>query len=298
MISLGHISDLHATPVRVDRVGDFASKRLLGLLSWRVRRGAVHRAEVLDALIDDIRGEAPHHVVVTGDLTNVSTAPEFGAARAWLERLGSPEQISIVPGNHDAYVEVPRDLSWDLWGAYLNSDEGESPGRFPTLRRRGPVAIVGVSSAVPTRPFRATGRVGPEQLERLEKLLFELSNSSLCRVVSIHHPVTPGAVSSRRRLEDAGELRAVLSRTGADLVLHGHGHRTHFDRVAGPRGPIPVVGARSASDVGSRPDKRAQWHLYEIEPTADARRFRIVARVRGWDAQRRRFSHEGEVRLS
>jgi 3',5'-cyclic AMP phosphodiesterase CpdA len=112
----------------------------------------------------------------------------------------------------------------------------------------------------------------------------------------IHHPPTEGTVSERRALTDAGALRCVLRRTGADLILHGHGHRTLIGSVEGPSGPIPVVGARSSSDVGHRPDKRAQYHLYEIEPdeAGGARRFRIRLRIRGWDPSTRRFAPEGD----
>ena len=82
-------------------------------------------------------------------------------------------------------------------------------------------------------------------------------------------------------LRDAGALRAVLARAGAELVLHGHGHRTLFSEVPGPAGPIPVVGARSASDATDRPEKCAQYPLYDLEPGDGG--FRITARIRGYD---------------
>jgi 3',5'-cyclic AMP phosphodiesterase CpdA len=159
MFSLAHVSDLHATPVQVGRVSRFFGKRALGLLSWRVRRHRVHRSEVLEALARDLAEVAAGQVVVTGDLTNVSSPEEFPAARDWLERLGGPDRVSIVPGNHDAYVKLPREQSWDLWSEYLRSDGStQGLGSFPTLRVRGPVALVGLSSAVPTPPLFATGR--------------------------------------------------------------------------------------------------------------------------------------------
>lgn len=298
MFSVAHLSDLHATPVRVERPADLASKRVLGWLSWRVRRRRAHRPEVLDALARDLDDLQPDQVVVTGDLTNVAGAHEFPAAREWLERFGGPRRVSIVPGNHDAYVAVPRESSWDLWTSYLAADGHRGPAEFPTLRVRGPVAIVGACSALPTRPFLATGRLGPPQLERLEKLLVELADSSLCRILLIHHPPTDGVVSPRRALTDAAALRGVLERTGADLVLHGHGHRTCFGELPGPDAPIPVVGVPSSSDVGRRPEKRARYHVYEIEATQGASapglRFRIKVRMRGYDPATGRFGAEGE----
>jgi 3',5'-cyclic AMP phosphodiesterase CpdA len=209
----------------------------------------------------------------------------------------------VVPGNHDAYVAIARERSWDRWSEYLRSDprpgaDAASADTFPTLRVRGAAAIIGLSTALPTRPGLATGALGEAQLARLAGLLDGLRDSPLCRILLLHHPPTPGAVSARRALVDAGALRALLSRSGVDLVLHGHGHRTQIGALEGPRGPIPVVGARSASDVGSRADKRAQYHVYAIEPAARGpARFRIRMQVRGWDPATRRFVVEGEREL-
>jgi 3',5'-cyclic AMP phosphodiesterase CpdA len=103
-------------------------------------------------------------------------------------------------------------------------------------------------------------------------------------------------VSRRRALTDAAALRDVLARRGVDLVLHGHGHRTHFDVLPGPRAAIPVVGVPSASDVGSKPHKRARYHVYDIE-AADgpgAAGFRIRVRGRGYDPARGCFGAEDE----
>ena len=294
MTVLAHVSDLHATRLRVRRVLDFAGKRFLGWLSWRVRRRNVHDAGVLEALVGDLRAAAPDQIAVTGDLTNVACVEEFPEALGWLERLGSPERVSVVPGNHDAYVAMPHEVSWDHWSDYLRSDGEMGPAAFPTLRTRGPLAIVGVNSAHPTLPLIASGTVGEPQLGALERRLRELADSGLCRVVLIHHPITEGAVSTRRELRDAGALRAVLGRAGAELVLHGHGHRTLFSEVSGPAGPIPVVGARSASDSTDRTDKRAQYHLYEIEPRGSG--FRIETRIRGWNGAGR-FQPVSERRL-
>lgn len=292
MTTLAHVSDLHATPVEVHRPLDFVGKRFFGWLSWRSKRRHVHRPEVLEALVSDLGAQRPDHVAVTGDLTNVATAEEFPQARVWLERLGRPEDVTAVPGNHDAYARIAPERSWALWADYLRSDGDVGEPRFPSVRVRGRIAIVGVSSALPTPLFLASGRVGAQQLERLEAALTALGRDGLCRVVLVHHPVNPEVVSWRRALHDAARLRGVLARAGAELVLHGHGHRTVFGALPGPGGEIPVVGVRSASDATERPDRRAQYHLYDIEPVA-AGGFRIAARIRGYSAAGA-FASEGE----
>jgi 3',5'-cyclic AMP phosphodiesterase CpdA len=302
---LGHLSDLHATPVVIDSPIQLLNKRFFGWLSWRLRRRKVHRTAVVEALIADLKEVAPDHVAVTGDLTNISLAREFVAARVWLERLGSPRDVSIVPGNHDAYVGVPTSSSWNLWSEYWVSDAADSGlgapldsdprEQFPTLRVRGPLAVVGLCSALPTPIADASGTLGDDQLDRLERVLSELNDSDLCRVVSIHHPISPGATHERRELRDAAALRSVLHRTGAELVIHGHNHRTLLAEIEGPNDAIPVVGVRSASDIGRDSHKRAQYHVYAFERIGGPGRprFRIALRIRGYDPASGRFRTEG-----
>ncbi len=311
MFSLGHLSDLHATPVVVENPIHLLNKRFFGWLSWRIRRQRFHRSSVVEALMDDLNRTSIDHLVVTGDLTNLSLSSEFGAARERLKRLGDARDVSIVPGNHDAYVRVAQAASWNLWSDYFESDDGDSDDgesaegrsdprdRFPTLRIRGPLAVVGLCSALPTRLFDATGTLGDAQLERVERMLHRLSESDLCRVISIHHPITEGATHPRRWLRDAESLRGVIGRAGADLVVHGHNHRTLLAAIDGPDGSIPVVGVRSASDIGQRPEHRAQYHVYEIERNCESRgpRFRIALRIRGYDPGSGRFRAEGEREL-
>ncbi len=296
MFSLAHLSDLHTTPLFLRDLPRLGNKRLLGWLSWNVRRRRTHRPEVLEALLADLSGVAPDAVAITGDLTNVALPHEFRAARRWLERIGPPERVFAVPGNHDAYVALSRAESWGHWAEYLAGDEDAPEADFPAVRVRGPLGLIGLSSAVPTELLRATGRLGAAQLERLEKALGELGARGLFRVVLVHHPVVEGTVSERRRLLDDDALRAVLRRAGAELVLHGHAHRTCFGEIEGPEGAVPVVGARSATDVGRREERRAQYHLYTFAPDASGR-LRATAQIRGFDPARGAFAPEDERAL-
>jgi 3',5'-cyclic AMP phosphodiesterase CpdA len=124
----------------------------------------------------------------------------------------------------------------------------------------------------------ATGRVGPEQVARLEALLPRLAGHF--RVVMVHHP--PGRSRSGRfkRLTDAPALRAALARHGAELVLHGHDHVHALDWLPGPRGPIPALGVPSASatPLAGHPVEPAAYNLYRIEGSAGAWRCEAVTR--------------------
>jgi 3',5'-cyclic AMP phosphodiesterase CpdA len=304
ILTLAHLSDLHATEVSPSGVLPLLGKRGLGFLSWHLRRRRAHRAEVLEALLRDLEQSRPDHVVVTGDLTNVSLPEEFVAARGWLTRLGSPDRVTAVPGNHDAYVRIEEARSIALWSEYLVSDPGgqdlllevcalektEAIG-FPSVRLLAGVALVGLCSALPTPLFHATGEIGEAQLARLEAVLAELGARGYLRVVLVHHPPAPGSVSARRALRDGEALCAVLRRCGAELVLHGHLHRTRVDALQGPAWPIPVVGGRSASHGGGGADRLARYHLFGIGGRAAAPR--IVMREREYDPQAGAFREVG-----
>ena len=201
------------------------SKRATGWLSWRYRRRHIHAPDALAAAVADLHRAGPDHIVVTGDIANISTAAEFQQAATWLGALGRPQDVTLVPGNHDAYVPVAWSASLGLWGAYMAGDGASPPTSrddFPLLRRRGPVAFVGLSTAVPRAPLIATGEVGAAQLARFEAMMRDLTD--MCRVVP------PPAADRRRRwhkeLSDQRTVREAIARVGADLVLHGHIHRT------------------------------------------------------------------------
>ena len=297
VFTLAHLSDWHATTLRGARVGELATKRFWGWQSWMRGRRRRHRPEVLAALCDDVRSQAPDHVVVTGDLTNVALHQEFEQAAATLRALGDPSWVTVVPGNHDAYVSVAPDRGLDHWAAYLLSDDAGgrlSPrrGDYPVVRIRGSVAIVGLCSAEPTPLFMASGNLGAEQLTRLERVLAELGQRGLARVVALHHPPTDDGIGWRRQLRDWRALQAVLHRTGAELVVHGHRHRSWLGTLDPAAGSIPVAGVRSASDVGDREDRRAQYHLYRIE-----RGRPVGVEVRGYDPATGGVQPEGDLVL-
>lgn len=251
---IAHISDLHMTPLAGFTPRHWNVKRTLGLLNWHRGRKAVHRREIVDALVDDMRAFAPDHIAVTGDLCNIGLPAEYEAALVWLEALGDPRMVSVVPGNHDIYTRLRSHGGVETWRPYMRADEfGETlaapPGRrgFPYVRRVGNIALVGVNSAIETRPFVSAGRVGEEQLARLATLLENLGSSGLARVVMIHHPPLPGQASANRGMADAHAVEAVLARHGAELVVHGHMHRDSLVWCEGGHVRVPILGIASGS---------------------------------------------------
>ena len=271
------LSDPHLSTLEGVRWRDLTGKRLLGYLSWRRRRRAEHRREVLEAMQRDLGRSRPEHLVITGDLTHIGLPDEFRQARGWLESLGEPHAVTVIPGNHDAYVAVPWEQGLACWEPWMKSDTpadatpaSSGATLFPSLRVRGPVAFIGLSSARPSAPFLATGRIGAAQLERLQALLDETGRQGLFRVVLLHHPPVPGEERWRKRLIDAAQLCRVIAESGAELVLHGHRHRSVQSRIEIPDTHVPVFGIPSASASGDRPGRTAQYYLYRVYRSGDA----------------------------
>ena len=286
---LAHLSDPHVGPLGRVRLHQLLGKRATGYANWRRGRSRSHDMAVLERLVADLKGQGAGHIACTGDLCNIGLPSEWATARTFLEALGPSDTVSFVPGNHDAYVRGSLEGLLDACGAYTGDDSGSS-GRFPYLRRRGPLALVGLSSAIPTKPFVATGRLGAPQLAAAESLLRALATEPgrPFRVVMIHHPPQPGGAAPGRELKDAAAFTAMIGRAGADLILHGHNHVTSSARIPGPDGrSVPVVGVPSASaradGHGAIASRRASYILYEIARDADG--YTIAARRRGLNAE-------------
>ena len=84
----------------------------------------------------------------------------------------------------------------------------------------------------------------------------------------IHHP--PLTDQSRwKHLTDAAAFQAMIRRVGCEAILHGHNHRSEIARIAGPAGPVPVLGVTSASAARDSKYGRARYHLIHIERDGD-----------------------------
>jgi 3',5'-cyclic AMP phosphodiesterase CpdA len=297
------VSDLHLAFPDGAGAREFLNKRAVGYLNWRLRRRAEHRPEVLDSLISDLRNARPDHVVVTGDLTHLGLPNEFSKAAEWLRALGPPRDVTVVPGNHDAYVHTPWDHTFSQWWTYMASDgtdlsEGGAVDPrilFPSLRVRGSIALIGVSTARPSAPLLAVGNIGLKQMRRLEDILVDTGRRELFRAVLIHHPPVPGSVTWHRRLTDGKELLSLLAARGAELVLHGHAHRTTVEQLRTSAGMTPVIGVAPASALGKASGRDARYHLYHIG--RHDRGWNVRISVRAYSAEKGHFAPDDDTAI-
>ena len=135
---------------------------------------------------------------------------------------------------------------------------------FPFVRRFGDVAIVATSSAIPTMPFIAAGKIGSIQRELLAAALDELARAGLFRVVLIHHPPLRHQAGWHRGLRDAGKFTRVLKQHGAELVLHGHSHAQSVHELPTATGTALIVGVPSASEAVEGRIPAARYNAYAI----------------------------------
>jgi 3',5'-cyclic AMP phosphodiesterase CpdA len=269
-VTIAHLTDVHLGPIAGFHPPYWNLKRAMGYYNWARKRRHAYQRPVLDRLVADMHAEGPDHIAVTGDLANIGLPQEHVHALAWLEGLGHPQRVTVIPGNHDIYSAIGRDPGTRRWAPYMVSDArgaavADAGADFPFVRMVGRVALVAVNSAVPTPPVIAWGRVGSDQLARLATVLDRLRQAGLFRLVLIHHPPLPGQASPTRGLRDAAALEQVLLRHGADLVIHGHNHLNMLAWAKGASGTFPVVGAPSAS-LGRRHkhEPLARYNLYRI----------------------------------
>ena len=287
MVKLAHISDPHL-PMTKARFSQLLCKRILGFQSWHLNRKNVHDPAVLAGLVSDMQAFKPDHIAVTGDLTNIALPSEFVAAGQWLAGLGPADRVAVIPGNHDAYVKLRREDGTGHWqqnmqGEYTVPASDQQDG-FPYVRVRKNVAMIALSSSVPSPWFAAGGRVSARQLSTLKTLLPRLRQQGFFRAVLIHHPPLPGQAKWRKALWNAGDLKDILVAEGAELVLHGHNHLHMHEQLKTTIGTTQVFGVPSASARETKHKPAAAWNLYHIRRDEGAWRCDVQIRGMGSDA--------------
>jgi 3',5'-cyclic AMP phosphodiesterase CpdA len=295
---IAHCSDLHLLSLAGARALDFANKRWIGGLNLLANRGRHHHTRLFEAMVADFNRSALDHVVVTGDITNLALEDEFRFARRLFDAIGlGPQNVTVLPGNHDSYVARGVQYFAEHFSDYNTPDAGwERPDRWPVVRVRGPLAIVALTTSLATPWFTAYGRVGQEQLGFLADALVDPRLSGRFRLVAIHHP--PAGERSRsavRGLRDREHFAAVIAAGGAELILHGHEHLDLRAALPGPDGQLVAVrGIQSGTYEAGNLARRARYRIYEIadDVTQQGHPALVGESVRVWHPERGEFVTE------
>ena len=205
----------------------------------------------------------PDHIAITGDLINLGLPCRVrGRTFAWLRRGRAPRDVTVVPGNHDIYSSLHGDPAYARWAEYMGGENDTLA--FPFVRRVGPIALVGLNSAVETPPFyrqrqaraaSARNRGGTSRCSRRGRPDPRRADSS-----------SAAAAILRRReaaLSDAAHLAHLLERGNAELVLYGHNHRTRLDWL--PSRAKAGSGRRYCVGIGGdRCTAKSRWRNYNL----------------------------------
>lgn len=199
------------------------SRRIFGQSNlWLNRRNRfVH--DVLEPLIERLRGASPDAVLCSGDVSTTSLETEFAMAAKLFDPVHADVPVVVVPGNHDRYTFTARRRK-RIEGIM----HGMLPESFPHVRDLSPSwKLVALDAATPNVLF-SRGRLGESQLTALAATLAGV-NEGEGVVILCHYPVAvpPGVptVWTHDLKEDKRVREAIASCRGEVVFLHGHIHK-------------------------------------------------------------------------
>jgi Icc protein len=233
MTLLAHLSDLHLLERGHEKRRGLARKRLAYLSAgvpldaeWRIRQ-TVFALQTASRMGAD-------HVLVTGDLTEDGDRAQFEVLAEVLQRSGlDPDDVTLVPGNHDTYSE--RD-------AWLRALEGplrafrrtSSPGAYTQL---GAAVVLPLSTTVEGQWFtRSSGVIRDADVHAIRCLASRPDLREHAVVVAQHHPPSARALLPLEWLDgvqNGSAIRDLLLERTRVHVVHGHVHRELTRKLCG-----------------------------------------------------------------
>ena len=233
-----HISDLHFHSYP-QNLSEFNAKRILGatnLLIRRAREFPLKRAKLLVEIIQKMEWD---HLVISGDITQLSLEKEFSLAREILDPLLiKSEWVTVIPGNHDRYIN--QHDGTDLFTKYFGEFFGKNEIHVSEINQKW--VLVGWDSAHPNDLRTAAGTVKSSTIKATEKLLHNFPDQTNFIVVN-HYPLTFPEDWKFDRSHELYNLIPVrnwiLQNSQIRIYLHGHIHLNWLHRL--PRDSDPEL---------------------------------------------------------
>ena len=259
-----HISDLHFHTYP-HNFREWKSKRVLGAANLLLRRAGQFPLQRAKRLVEQIQKMKWDHLVISGDLTQLSLEREFALTRETLEPLlKDPERVTIIPGNHDRYIQ--QDEKPDLYKKYFGEFFG---GKEIRVRKLNPDwVIVGWDSAHPNDWLSAAGTVRRSTIQATENLLRSFPEKTRFVIVN-HYPLT---FPEGWKLDQFHELynlvpvrNWILRHPNIRLYLHGHIHLNWLHRLQRDSAPelLLVNSASSTSTLSS--GQESSFHQIDLQ---------------------------------
>lgn len=174
---------------------------------------------VIGPLVEAVNQVRPDVVAVSGDLTQRARSEQFREARAFLDRLPSPQ--IIVPGNHD----VPLHNAYARFFQALKKYKEHITDDLEPFYTDEELAVLGLNTA---RSFTIKyGRVNEEQIAAIRERLCPFGDE-VTKIIVTHHPFDLPEGGDEDELVGRAELAMeTIAQCGADVLLAGHLHVSH-----------------------------------------------------------------------
>jgi 3',5'-cyclic AMP phosphodiesterase CpdA len=244
---IAHLSDAHVLDPRPSRTRSGWSMRTR-FLSFGRPLDAEGRQRKLRRGLDTARRVGAHHVVISGDLTEIGAPGEYETLAEVLHDSGIPaDRMTLVPGNHDLYSSADA-WRWALAGplaAFARTSAGE-PGKVVDI---GAAAFLPIDATFHQPVTRSAGWIGDESLEAIRNRAGDPALSRKPLVIVQHHPPfvrKTGALQWLDGLVGARPMMALLETFRHLFVMHGHLH--HIIDRALSCGVSRIVGATAVVD--------------------------------------------------
>jgi len=239
---IAHITDMHLLERTERHAFDVRFVSLGRRLDAEDRLAKARRA------IATARAAGAEHYVFTGDLTETGTLAQFEVlAELLFECKLRPDDVTLLPGNHDAYTapNVWRDALSGSLRPFARHAALE-PGKVVDL---GGAYLLPVDATFHQPVTRSAARFNDEIETALAERLADPALSSAPVVIAIHHPPQPrpGPWHWVDGLLGGKRLLAMIEPRENVTVLHGHLHKA-VDR---PHGLARVFGGAAVVDGGA-----------------------------------------------
>jgi len=166
-----------------------------------------------DLAVKRINQLSPDLVVHCGDVTHDGLPDSFELAVKMLSRISSPKLV--VSGPHD-FLHLGRMLF------------REKIGEFAPIYEGNMFSVYGANSS---QFDEMDGLIGRSQLQRLVQNLAKTKSNSAKIVAFHHHILPPPNTREKYPIEDAGNVLKQLLNIEVDMILTGHCHIGHAQKI-------------------------------------------------------------------
>lgn len=266
-IRIAHISDLHLTHLKWRDFNKFFNRRILGGINLLTFRKGLHTMRVMEALLKSLKEQKYDHIVISGDLTNLSLPTEFKNVKSFISLLGDYDKITPIPGNHDRYAKesFEEKVFESYFGDYLWNWDDKNYGRFPVLKKIDFVNIFCLDSTCPTPPALSYGIVEKKEIEEFEKLI-RFSKKDNFNILLIHHNLHRRGIIAEMtaRLLNRDEIISIILKNDLHLVLHGHNHTPYKWNLIKNGKIIPIISTGSSTAETHSKFLAGKYNIYSI----------------------------------